>query len=164
MSQNTTPNVNSLFKAAAATGDLSQQSIQALTVVDTGAQIQRALGVDVNDVEASEVTLVKAVVDDSASIRFVPGNTEAVREGHNGLIDTLNGSKQKDGILISCSYLNRQDPLYSYCALKDAVRMEPSNYDPNGGTPLYERSRSWRSAASSRRHRSSRTTASTSAR
>ena len=137
MSQNTSTNVNALFKAAGEAGDLSQKSLQALNIVDPGAQIQRGLGVDVGDVTASEVTLVTLVIDDSGSIRFVSGNTEAVREGHNGILAALDGSKQKDGILCHTRYLNK-GVLYPYCALKDALKMEASNYDPDGGTPLYD--------------------------
>lgn len=137
MSQNTSPNVQSLFQAAGQAGDLSQQSLQALNVVDHGAQIQRGLGVDVGDVTASEVVLVTLVIDDSSSIRFVQGNTEAVREGHNGILAALDGSKAKDGILCHTRYLNK-GVLYAYCALKDAPKMDPTNYDPNGGTPLYD--------------------------
>ncbi len=138
MSQNvSSQNVNALFKAAGEAGDLSQKSLQALNVVDHGAQIQRGLGVDVGDVEASEVTLVTLVIDDSGSIRFVQGNTEAVREGHNGILGALDGSKQKDGILCHTRYLNH-GVLYPYCALKDAVKMEAGNYNPDGGTPLYD--------------------------
>lgn len=140
MSQNASKqNVQSLFNAANQAGDLSAKSLQALNVVDHGAQIQRGLGVDVGDVEASEVTLVTVVIDDSGSIRFVSGNTEAVRTGHNAILEALGGSAQAAGIVCHTRYLNR-GVLYPYCALKDAVRMETSNYDPDGGTPLYDQS------------------------
>lgn len=135
MSQSTTPNVSALFSAAAADGNLSQKSLQALNLVDPGAVIQQGLGVNVNDVEASEVILITFLIDDSGSIRFVAGNTEAVRQGHNGVLDALKGSKQSAAILVSTRYLNGT-VLSPYVQLKDAVEMTPQNYDPNGGTPL----------------------------
>lgn len=137
MASQSTPSVKSLFQAAQAAGDLSPHSINALSVVDVGAQIQNALGIPAMDVNASEVFLVAQLIDDSGSIRFVAGNTEAVREGHNLVLDSLSDSKQDDSILAHTRYLNGTI-LYPFCPLKSAVRMDSRNYDPRGGTPLYD--------------------------
>jgi len=130
-------NLNSLFGAAQEEGTLSSAGAQVLNIPDLGAQIQAAIGISVDDVTASEVILVTPLVDDSGSIRFVPGNTEAVRDGHNGLLDALGGSKQSDGILVHCRYLNGTI-LYPYVPLSQAIRMDSGNYNPSGGTPLYD--------------------------
>jgi hypothetical protein len=129
-------NINDLFQTAYQDGLLSTASIQALDINDIGAQIQAGLGVNVDDVMASEVVLVTIMPDDSGSIRFA-GNTQAVRGGHNTVLDTLINSKQKDNILIHTRYLNGFI-LYPYCPLDQAVRMNPQNYNPNEGTPLYD--------------------------
>lgn len=134
MSQ-TAPNVSALFSAAAADGSLSQKSLQALNLVDPGAQIQQGLGVNVGDIEASEVILVTLLIDDSGSIRFVAGNADLVRQGHNGVRDALKDAKQAAALLMSTRYLNGTI-LYAYCQLQDTVEMTPQNFDPNGGTPL----------------------------
>lgn len=131
-------NVNDLFKTAAEDGDLSPNTVRALTVVDIGAEIQAAMGVDVDDVQASEVVLVTIMPDDSGSIRFA-GNAQIVRDGHNMVIDALVASKQKDNILAHNRYLNGQI-LYPYCQIEQAIRMDNTNYDPNMGTPLYDQS------------------------
>lgn len=68
---------------------------------------------------------------------MVKGNSAAVREGHNAVLDALDGSKQPDGILAHCRYLNGV-VLYPYMALGQAARMDTHNYDPRGGTPLYD--------------------------
>lgn len=136
MSQAQTPNINQLFQTAHDDGLLSTASMQALNVLDIGAQIQAGLGVSVDDVTASEVVLVTMMPDDSASIRF-GGNIQAVRGGHNSVLDALSTSKQRDSILIHTRYLNGH-VLYPYCALNQAVRMDTQNYNPNQGTPLYE--------------------------
>jgi hypothetical protein len=128
--------LNDLFQNAHSEGLLSNQSLQALDINDIGAQIQAGLGVDVDDVTASEVVLVTIMPDDSGSIRF-SGNAQAVRGGHNAVLDALSQSKQDDSILIHNRYLNGH-VLYPYCALDQAVRMNPQNYDPNEGTPLYD--------------------------
>ena len=129
-------NINDLFQSAHEDGLLSTASMQALDVTDIGAQIQAGLGIDVDDVMASEVVLVTIMPDDSGSIRF-SGNAQAVRGGHNSVLDALCASKQQDNILIHNRYLNGH-VLYPYCPLSQAVRMNPQNYDPNQGTPLYD--------------------------
>jgi hypothetical protein len=135
--QSSTPDVRQLFQSAQQAGELTAASIQALSVIDLGAQIQDALGTPAMDITASEVFLVAMLIDDSGSIRFVSGNTEAVRDGHNAVIDALLGSKQDDSILAHCRYLNGT-VLYPFRPLAQAVRMDRHNYDPNGGTPLFD--------------------------
>ena len=63
------PDVNALFKSAQADGVLSPASLQTLTIVDLGAQIQQGLGIAVDDVQASEVVLLTVMPDDSGSIQ-----------------------------------------------------------------------------------------------
>lgn len=132
-------NVKQLFQNAASEGILSKAASQALAIPDIGAEIEAALGVNIDDVTASEVTLVTMLIDDSGSIRFVAGNSDAVRDGHNMVIDALSESKQDSSILVHTRYLNGRI-LYPYSFLKDAKRMDAHNYNPNGGTPLYDQS------------------------
>ena len=107
-----------------------------IKIADIGDEINNALGVSVDDVKASEVVLVTQLIDDSGSIRMVAGNTEAVRDGHNLVIDSLAKTKERGGILASCSYLNGT-LLYPYMPVEKATRMVSTNYNPTGGTPLY---------------------------
>ncbi|MBI5202734.1 MAG: hypothetical protein HY925_14170 [Elusimicrobia bacterium] len=125
-----------LFNAALKEGELSDASMQALSIPDLGAQIQAGLGVHPDDVPASEVVLVTMMPDDSGSIRF-GGNAQAVRDGHNLVLEALAASKQKEGMLAHTRYLNGK-VLYPYCALSGTMRMDAKNYDPNLGTPLYD--------------------------
>jgi hypothetical protein len=131
-----TPNLNQLFQSAQAEGVLSDESLQALNVQDIGAQIQAGLGIQIDDVIASEVVLVTLMPDDSGSINYA-GNEAIVRAGHNTVIDALLSSNQKDNILVHNRYLNGQ-VLYPYCPVTQAVRMDTKNYNPNQGTPLYD--------------------------
>lgn len=130
-------NVSNLFTSAVDTGALSAQAAAAINIPDLGAQIQAGLGITPDDVQASEVLLVALLIDDSGSIRMVKGNSEAVRTGHNLVLDSLGGSKQKSGILTHCRYLNGT-VLYPYGPLDSALRMDTHNYNPDGGTPLYD--------------------------
>ncbi len=132
-----TPDVSSLFQTAHEEGDISAASLNVLNIADVGAAIQGALGVNVSVVQAGETMLVTVVPDDSGSIRFVSGNAQAVREGHNGVIAALKGSKQTSNILAQCRYLNGT-VLYPFVPLDQAVLMTAQNYNPNLGTPLYD--------------------------
>jgi hypothetical protein len=131
-------NVNDLFVEAHAEGVLSPSSLQTLTGVDLGAQIQAGLGISVDDVQANEVVLLTIMPDDSGSIRHA-GNEEAVREGHNLVLDALTRSKQGDGVLAHTRYLNGTI-LFPYRPIDQAVQMTSKNYQPNQGTPLYDQS------------------------
>lgn len=128
--------VNGLFKSAANQGALSKEAVRALTVVDIGAQIQEALGVPVDQVPASEVILLTQLIDDSGSIRF-GSNAQFVRDGHNLTLEALMRSKQVDSILAQASLLNR-GVVYPYNLISLAPKLDSHNYDPNGGTPLYD--------------------------
>jgi len=132
----TVPNANELLKGAHKEGDLSAASMQALTNIDIGAQIQAGLGIGAEDVQSSEVVLVTLMPDDSGSIRF-GGNSQAIRDGHNEVVNALLASKQKDSVLIHNRFLNGT-VLYPYVKIDDAVKMTDKNYDPNLGTPLYD--------------------------
>jgi hypothetical protein len=136
-------NVNTLLKAATNDGVLGAQSLQALNAIDPGQEIQQGLGIDIGDVTASEVILVTLLIDDSGSIRMVGGNSDAVRQGHNGILAALKATKQKDSIIVCTRYFTGtggQNVLYPYCKLQDAVEMTPQNYNPQGSTPLYKQS------------------------
>jgi hypothetical protein len=128
--------VGNLFQTAQDDGVLSSAAMQALNVVDIGAQIQAALGTPVDQVTSSEVVLLTIMPDDSSSIKCA-GNADAVRDGHNLVLDALKASKQKDNVLAHCRYLNGH-VLYPYCAMAQAQKLTVQNYDPNLGTPLFD--------------------------
>lgn len=117
-------------------GALSARALAALAAADVGAQIQAGLGVAIDDVAASEVVLVTMMPDDSQSIAHA-GNTAAVREGHNLVLEALRGSRQSGEVLAHTRYLNGH-VLCPYVALDHAVAMTAANYRPNLGTPLYD--------------------------
>jgi hypothetical protein len=128
--------VKKLLAGAHDQGQLSARALAALDVVDVGAQIQAGLGVTIDDVAASEVVLVTMMPDDSQSIAQA-NNTDAVRDGHNFVLDALAGSKQSGEVLAHTRYLNGH-VLCPYTALDHAVAMTAANYDPRLGTPLFD--------------------------
>lgn len=128
--------VKKLLDDAHDQGALSARSLKTLDVVDIGAQIQSGLGCSIDDIAASEVVLVTMMPDDSQSIAHA-GNTDAVRDGHNFVLQALGGSKQAGEVLAHTRYLNGH-VLCPYTALDNAVPMDAVNYRPNLGTPLYD--------------------------
>lgn len=125
-----------LLRDAQDTGALSPATLASLDLVDIGAQIQAGLGVNVDDVTASEVVLLTMMPDDSSSIAHA-GNTAAVREGHNLVLEAMRASKQGGEVLAHTRYLNGH-VLYPYGALEHAVKMTAQNYRPQLATPLYD--------------------------
>lgn len=118
--------------------DAAATASMQLTADNLGPAIMAGLGdVSLDDITTAEVTLVTQLIDDSSSIRFVQGNTEAVRDGHNGVLDDLKASKQSASVLVGCRYLNG-GVLYPYRTLDAADRLDTGNYNPSGGTPLYD--------------------------
>ncbi len=136
MSKQDDDKVKKLLDDAHETGALSKKSLSTLDVVDVGAQIQAGLGVTIDDVVASEVVLLTMMPDDSQSIAAAR-NTEAVRDGHNFVLDALASSKQSGEVLAHTRYLNG-DVLFPYTQLAHAVRMSPANYNPCRATPLFD--------------------------
>ncbi len=136
MSKQDDDKVKKLLDDAHETGALSKKSLSTLDVVDVGAQIQAGLGVTIDDVVASEVVLLTMMPDDSQSIAAAR-NTEAVRDGHNSVLDALASSKQSGEVLAHTRYLNG-DVLFPYTQLAHAVRMSPANYNPCRATPLFD--------------------------
>lgn len=131
-------NIKDLFQTAQDDGIISPASANALSVVDIGQEIQEALTGNIDAVQSSEVVLVTMMPDDSGSIRF-EGNSQLVRDGHNLVLDALGASKQTDAIQVHTRYLNGF-VLYPYTDIKQATRMDSRNYNPGGGTPLYDQS------------------------
>ncbi|MBS2023098.1 MAG: hypothetical protein JST92_11845 [Deltaproteobacteria bacterium] len=134
MASTPAPNVQQLLQTAADDGALSPQTFTALSIPDLGAQIQAGLGVCPDDVPSSEVLLVTMMPDDSGSMA---PSAQLVRDGHNGVLDALLASKQRDSILAHTRYLNGR-VLFPYRGLDQALRLDARNYTPDQGTPLYD--------------------------
>jgi hypothetical protein len=130
--------VKKLLEDAHETGALSKEALTKLDVVDVGAQIQAGLGLSIDDVASSEVVLLTMMPDDSSSIESAD-NADAVRDGHNFVLDALAASKQAGEVLAHTRYLNGH-VLFPYTQLAHAHKLTPANYDPRLGTPLYDQS------------------------
>lgn len=136
MSNDENNKAKKLLDDAHTQGALSAKALATLDVVDVGAQIQAGLGCSIDDVTASEVVLLTMMPDDSQSIASA-GNIDAVRDGHNFVVEAMRSSKQAGEVLAHTRYLNGH-VLCAYTALDLAVAMTTANYNPRLGTPLYD--------------------------
>lgn len=126
-----------LFSTLMTEGEISPEALRTIQVVDYGSAIQDAMGLSANDVLASETALMGVLVDDSSSIRFA-GNTGVIIKGCNHLMDVLGKTKQADSIMMMLEMLNKGQ-FFPFSLLKNVKKLDASNYNPSGGTPLYDK-------------------------
>lgn len=145
----TSQTITAIFDNAEEDGAISPETAQAIQLTNLGGEIQTGMGIEVDDVTASEVVLVTIMPDDSGSISVIREDPtdrsspiigpQLIRDGHNGVFEALKTSKQNDGILMHTRYLNGQ-VLYPYTPLDGVIMMDDQNFDPSLGTPLYDQS------------------------
>lgn len=137
MSEKSATKVEDLF--ADAEGEVSAGTLASFAAPDIGAAIQNGMGVNAEAFESSEIFAVVARVDDSGSIRF-SGNAEAVRDGMNTLREELSKSQARDEIAMSIGQFNDEpdEPMCPFVSLSAVPVFDAQNYNPNGGTPLYD--------------------------
>ena len=127
-----------LFAGAVNAGTISPQTGSLLSGHLGAVVIAGAAGTAMEDIVATDVTLITVLIDASSSIGT--GNLEqAVRDGQNHLVDAFAGSKEKDAILMALWSFNQSQNVYhSYVPVTDAVRLDAQNYQPGGATALYD--------------------------
>lgn len=119
-------------------GVLSAQSSSLITGNLGKVVIAGAAGKALEDIVASDVTLITVLIDSSSSIGD-RGLEQAVRDGQNELIGAFGGSKQKDGILMALwTFGSSLDVIHSYLPVADAVKLDAKNYRAHGSTRLYD--------------------------
>lgn len=100
--------------------------------------IAGAAGKDIEDILASDVTLVTLLVDASSSIHD-RGLEAAVRDGENTLVDALAATREKDSILMALwTFDDEIRVVHSYVGLGDVTRLDAKNYKARGCTRLYD--------------------------
>lgn len=136
-----TVNLNTLLQA----GDMSTNATNIAINIAKGNKKIHNLGIAIDDIADSEVVSVYCLVDDSGSIAMA-GNTDNVILGFSIMIKAFLGAKKKSNIIVSVDCLNDDGNLsYPYSLLVDQAGnlaiplLNSSNYNPSGGTPLYDR-------------------------
>jgi uncharacterized protein YegL len=131
-------NLNNLFAGALGAGTISNQTSTLLTGHLGQVVVAGAAGMDSEDIEASDITLITVLLDASSSIA---GRSleQAVRDGQNQLLEAFRKSNESDSILLAQWIFNHEETvLHAYLPLEDAVALDKSNYQSRGTTRLYD--------------------------
>ena len=100
--------------------------------------IAGAAGTAMENIEATDVTLVTILIDASSSIAGAQLE-QAVRDGQQELLAAFASSKEKEKILVALWTFNSEvEVLHSYVPVDDATKLDDKNYSGSGYTRLYD--------------------------
>jgi hypothetical protein len=126
------------FASAVAKGVLSSASSALITGNLGPLVLAGAAGKALEDLTATDVTLITVLIDASSSIAD-RGLEQAIRDGQNSLIDAFGGAKERDSMLLALwTFATDMDVLHSYVPVEDATRLDAKNYRAQGATRLYD--------------------------
>jgi uncharacterized protein YegL len=129
--------IGSLFSNAAADGTISADTAAMLTGHLGAVVVAGASGAALEDIQASDVTLITVLIDSSSSIAHA-NLEQAVRDGQNTLVDAFAAAKEAPSILMALWTFNGQiDVVHSYVPVADAARLD-ARYKGTGSTRLYD--------------------------
>jgi len=127
-----------LFASAVTSGVLSPQSSSLLTGHLGAVVVAGAAGKAMEEIEATDVTLVTVLLDASSSIGCRKLEN-AVRDGYNLLVHTFASSRQQESIMMALWTFNDQPKVvHSYLPVNEAAKLDPTNYRSGGATSLYD--------------------------
>lgn len=127
--------VRDLLNAAVSAGVLDTDTITG----DLGeVVVAGAAGVDLETIQASDVTLVTILIDASSSIAAA-GLEASVVAGQRDLVEAFAGSRERDSILMALWVFNDElEVVHAYVPVSDATKLDAKHYRPGGGTRLYD--------------------------
>lgn len=130
--------LNDLFDSAASAGIISRQTQSLLSGSLGPVVVAGAAGRPLEDIEASDVTLITLLIDASSSIAAA-GLERAVREGQCALLDAFKGSRDEGSILVALwTFDSDARVVHAYVPVSEATRLDASNYRSKGATALYD--------------------------
>ncbi len=136
-------NLQNLLGTGATNGDVDPTAANfALTIAKGNPKISN-LGVSVDDIVDSEAITYHMLIDDSSSLSKL---AQYVRDGQKEFLDILMKSRKKSNIMVAIDCLNNDGNIdLPYSLLVDNAGnlaipyLDTQNYNPRGGTPLYDR-------------------------
>ena len=133
---NTSKDLSALLGDAVSTNVISQPVSDILNGNIDAVVIAGAEGKDVEDVDASAVTLLLLLVDKSSSMSGLEGG---VKDGQQVLLKEIEDTADADSILVSVwTYNQDQNVIHSFLPVEEAIRLDGSNYRASGMTSLYD--------------------------
>jgi len=130
--------LSNLFASATSAGVISAGTQSLLTGHLGQVVIAGAAGKALEEIVATDVTLITVIIDASSSIAY-SRLEQAVRDGQQAMLDAFAGSKEADAILVACWTFNSDvKVLHSYVPVDEADRLTRKNYRGSGCTVLYD--------------------------
>jgi uncharacterized protein YegL len=127
-----------LFAGAVDAGTWSADTSALLTGNLGAVIIAGAAGTALEDITASDVTLITVLIDASSSIA-ARNLEQAVREGQNALVDAFAGAKEATSILMALwTFADTTEVVHAYVPVGDAARLDRKSYRAHGSTRLYD--------------------------
>lgn len=132
---NSQNDVQALLGAAVQAGVLGVDTITG----DFGEMVVAgAAGVDLETIQAADVTLVTLLIDASSSIAAA-GLSGAIVAGQQDLVEAFAGSRERASVLMALWLFNDElEVVHAYVPVSDATKLEAKRYRPGGGTRLYD--------------------------
>lgn len=137
------PEVSANLSSAASAGVISSKSQSAIETELDDIALAGCAGVDIDDIDSEEVTLVNVLIDASDSMH--PYRNEVIKAYKEQFIDPLKKAKNADSILVSAwSFSAVGHPkdnvrlIHGYTPVPQCPELTTKDYQPGGMTPLYD--------------------------
>lgn len=133
--------VSTSLANAVSAGVISSQSQSAIETGLDDIALAGCAGVDIDDIDAEEVTLVTVILDGSGSMyEWVDEVLKSYREKFLG---PLRGAKNAEAILVSVLIFSggrgeKVRLIHGYTPVPDCPELTENDYEPDGSTPLYD--------------------------
>ena len=131
--------VSSALTSAMSAGIISSQSQSAIATELDDIAIAGCGGVDVDDIDSEEVTLVTVIIDASSSMRSFA--VDLLKQYKEQFLDPLRGAKNAASILVSAWVFSDDGRdkvrlIHGYTPVPECQDLTDADYQPNGMTPL----------------------------
>lgn len=129
-------NLDDLFQSAQDDG-LTDDTLDLVISNLNGPTMATAVGMPLDQLASSEVTLAMNIIDMSGSM--TPHAADLMHAYNDSYLGAMTNSLAADDILVSTILFNGDvQLLHGYVGIDDAVRLTDSEYDPYGCTALYD--------------------------
>jgi uncharacterized protein YegL len=134
-SQQTSENAKAAIQNAMSQG-LAGQAGQIMISNLDDTTLMGCVGASIDDLDATEATLVATVLDASGSMHYF---AKSVIDEHNNAVEAVKKSKGSATILWSqWQFSDKAVPAHGYMKVEDLQPMTSKDYRPTGGTALYD--------------------------
>jgi len=129
-------NLDDLFQSAQDDG-LTDDTLDLVISNLNGPTMTTAVGIPLDELTSSEVTLAMNIIDMSGSMTHHAD--DLMRAYNDNYLAAMTNSLAADDILVSTILFNDDVKLlHGYVGIDDAIRLSHSEYDPYGCTALYD--------------------------